>query len=198
MEELDEVKDYPFSTFKEFSDAYYVFLSTDMYFYTLPTLGDKINSYIDEQTAMKCIIEELTIYDNDYDNAINLIIETVIKTNNLCEEYIETTDSIIETLVKLGGKINNYHFIKYNYDKPKSGVDFSDEIENYEIRGKLIDICYKYGLDLSLMIDWKDIPAKNWKDINNEIIKQYGSSSNYNHYHCFSYLKFCSKALQKN
>lgn len=159
--------DYPFSSWKEFSEAL-------LFYWSCPHEKSEIFPFFIESCDTTSdfdfqVIEEMLKNDFDVQEGLQIFIETLAKCHRygheLCQSYDHTNShalSIILLFRLYGAQEPNIDFLF-----PSVFESFEDETASYRVRGSLLDEIMKAfpATDTRKYADWTKIEATSWQDL---------------------------------
>lgn len=165
--------DYPFSNFDNYLKALEHSLNTEFYEDDYPEYN-KIHELIGYKADIKIVLDFGLNETNSYK-----FIKTLLNCNRYYHTVIDFIDEILVQIPKI-----NIDFIFNICDN-----NYEDEIENYNVKGYIIDKLH-YLLDINKLSIFKNIKAVYWEDVYKpDIEKNYELA-------CYMYLKHCSMFLK--
>ncbi len=174
--------DYPFTSWNGYFTALTEHLSTEYYGETYPLYQEQHESV--DNVDVK-IVDRLLKDGLDPQEGLDGFIEAVLDGSRYAAEF-DDMGRIITLFLRSGATPNMNRLFQLRYPEEDS---FEDEIQEYEVRGILIDLLSKY-VDTSLY-NWASIDATHWEDIDEEVIEEDYQKA------CYMMLKHSSGYLRK-
>ncbi len=164
---------------------------TEFYSETYPLLGKYCDDYgYNKEFILKFINKAVKDEGKKYQDCLDDILTIILDGARYSHESIGCDIECIKYLLQKGAILpeeriffsrNYYPFVSDTNFKPS----YDDEIYDYHIRGKLIDVFHSQ-FNIKKYTDWSKIASKYWEHyINSEITEEKR----------YSYLKYCSKYL---
>jgi hypothetical protein len=174
--------DYPFKTWKDYYAAFEESLNTEFYMETYP-------EYYKKEKSDFQIIKEFLESGMDSQEGLDGFVNAILNGSRYATELGNIVTKTVKMFVDAGANPTLCFDIIFepNYDfRPKY---FEDEVHNYNVRGMLIDVFMKHGLNPNEYYDFSSIKGTYWEDIDDETIENnYGKA-------LFMVLKYYSYAL---
>lgn len=164
---------------------------TEFFSDTYVLLGKYMDNYgYNKEFVIKFIEKAVNIEGKNYQSCLDDFLTIILDGARYSHEAINIDIECIKYMLQKGATFpeDRMFLARYcNHPSDNIKASYEDEIYDYHIRGKLIDVFYTQ-MNVMRYVNWSKIASKYWENyMGNEITDEKR----------FAYLKYCSKYLSE-